>query len=114
MFSSTFYGQPRHISLQVGIYLQVGMFLYVVVAEVMEISRFNIPSTDSSFSRAMVWVGDLNVAHTPADVTHPKFFSSQMAQPNSGDSGQAGERKNEEGSVCACANLCLQHQGLGV
>lgn len=39
----------------------------------------------------IVWVGDLNVAHTPADVTHPVFFSSQMLQTSPGDSGQAGE-----------------------
>ena len=41
--------------------------------------------------RPMVWVGDLNVAHTPADVTHPAFFSSQMLQSSAGDSGQAGK-----------------------
>jgi exonuclease III len=40
--------------------------------------------------RPLVWVGDLNVAHTPADVTHPAFFSQQMRQPDSGNSGQAG------------------------
>jgi exonuclease III len=42
-----------------------------------------------------VWVGDLNVAHTPADVTHPQFFKSQMPQKNEGDSGQAGYTMNE-------------------
>ena len=41
--------------------------------------------------RPIVWVGDLNVAHTPADVTHPLFFSAQMLQSDAGDSGQAGE-----------------------
>jgi exonuclease III len=41
--------------------------------------------------RPIIWVGDLNVAHTPADVTHPSFFSAQMHQPEKGDSGQAGE-----------------------
>jgi exonuclease III len=40
--------------------------------------------------RPLVWVGDLNVAHTPADVTHPAFFSQQMRQSDSGNSGQAG------------------------
>ena len=40
--------------------------------------------------RPVVWVGDLNVAHTPADVTHPLFFSQQMRQSDSGNSGQAG------------------------
>lgn len=40
--------------------------------------------------RHVVWVGDLNVAHTPADVTHPLFFSQQMRQSEKGDSGQAG------------------------
>lgn len=40
--------------------------------------------------RPLVWVGDLNVAHTPADVTHPAFFLQQMRQPDSGNSGQAG------------------------
>lgn len=41
--------------------------------------------------RPIVWMGDLNVAHTPADVTHPSFFSAQMHQLESGDSGQAGD-----------------------
>jgi exonuclease III len=43
--------------------------------------------------RPIIWVGDLNVAHTPADVTHPSFFLAQMHQPEKGDSGQAGERQ---------------------
>lgn len=40
-------------------------------------------------------MGDLNVAHTPADVTHPQFFKSQMIQKSIGDSGQAGYTVNE-------------------
>lgn len=43
--------------------------------------------------RPIIWVGDLNVAHTPADVTHPSFFLAQMHQPEKGDSGQAGKRQ---------------------
>ena len=49
--------------------------------------------------RPMVWVGDLNVAHTPADVTHPAFFSSQMLQSSTGDSGQAGKQASSYRSL---------------
>lgn len=44
----------------------------------------------------LIWIGDLNVAHTPADITHPAFFLSQFVQPgNPGDSGQPGFTPNE-------------------
>ena len=46
--------------------------------------------------RPVVFVGDLNVAHTPADISHPAFFLSQFVQPgNLGDSGQPGFTPNE-------------------
>ena len=46
--------------------------------------------------QALVSVGDLNVAHTPADISHPAFFISQFVQPgNPGDSGQPGFTPNE-------------------
>lgn len=52
--------------------------------------------------RPLVWVGDLNVAHTPADVTHPAFFSQQMRQPDSGNSGQAGIHTTIGCDVMSC------------
>ena len=44
----------------------------------------------------LIFVGDLNVAHTPADISHPAFFLSQFVQPgNPCDSGQPGFTPNE-------------------
>jgi exonuclease III len=45
--------------------------------------------------RPVIWVGDLNVARTPADVTHPAFYSVQCPQPVPDDSGQPGYTPNE-------------------
>lgn len=57
--------------------------------------------------RPLVWVGDLNVAHTPADVTHPAFFSQQMRQPDSGNSGQAGICVSSGLDLMLCHEICL-------